>query len=42
MGCLNPKSGSFLIDLRLQRYYSVFTMFTPSDLVIKTVYGSIL
>lgn len=42
LSCLNPKSGSFTIDLRLQRSFSVFTMFTPSQDTIKTIYGSIL
>ncbi len=42
MGSLNPKSGSFTIDLRLQRHFSVFTMFTPSQETIRSIYGSIL
>jgi dynein heavy chain len=42
LGSLNPKSGSFIIDLRLQRHFTVFTMFTPGQDTIKTIYGSIL
>jgi dynein heavy chain len=42
MGSLNPKSGSFIIDLRLQRHFTVFTMFTPGQDTIKTIYGNIL
>jgi dynein heavy chain len=29
--CLNHKSGSFTVDLRLQRNFSSFTMYTPTD-----------
>lgn len=29
--CLNHKSGSFTVDLRLQRNFSPFTMYTPTD-----------
>lgn len=42
MGALNPKAGSFTVDLRLQRHFSMFTMYTPSQDTIKTIYGSIL
>ncbi len=40
--CLNPKSGSFYIEPRLQRHFSVFCLPTPNDLVIKQIYRSIL
>jgi len=39
MGSLNPKAGSFTIDLRLQRHFTVFTMFTPGQDTIKSIYG---
>jgi dynein heavy chain len=39
---LNHKSGSFIIDLRLQKNFSVFAQNTPSQDVIKTIFGSIL
>lgn len=42
MGALNPKSGSFIINLRLQRHYSMFTFFQPDADAIKMIYGSIL
>jgi len=42
MGSLNPKSGSFVIDLRLQRHFSLFTMYTPAENSIKTVYGQLV
>jgi dynein heavy chain len=40
--CLNHKSGSFTIDLRLQRNFSTFTMYTPTEEIIKTIFGNIL
>ena len=30
------------MDLRLQRNFSVFTMYTPNSDIIKTIFGSIL
>ena len=40
--CLNPKSGSFFIDPRLQRHFSVFCLPVPNEIVIKQIYNSIL
>jgi dynein heavy chain len=40
--CLNHKSGSFTIDLRLQRNFSCFTMYTPTDEIIRRIFGEIL
>jgi dynein heavy chain len=40
--CLNPKSGSFTVDLRLQRNFSSITMYTPTDDIIKRIFGEIL
>lgn len=40
--CQNQKSGSFFIDGRLQRNFTIFTMYTPSQDIIKTIFGSIL
>ena len=37
--CLNHKSGSFTIDLRLQRNFSCFTMYTPTEEIIKRIFG---
>jgi len=42
MGAMNPKAGSFYVDLRLQRHFSTFTMFTPDAITIKYIYGQIL
>jgi len=36
--CMNPKAGSFKIDLRLQRHYSVFACLTTSSDILKTIY----
>ncbi len=40
--CMNHKSGSFTVDLRLQRNFSSFTMYTPTDDIIKRIFGEIL
>ena len=40
--CLNHKSGSFVIDSRLQRNFSCFTMYTPTEEIIKRIFGEIL
>lgn len=40
--CQNHKSGSFFIDGRLQRNFTLFTMYTPNSDTIKTIFGSIL
>jgi dynein heavy chain, axonemal len=36
---MNHKSGSFTVDLRLQRNFSAFTMYTPTDDIIKRIFG---
>ncbi|RYE40388.1 MAG: hypothetical protein EOP48_24745, partial [Sphingobacteriales bacterium] len=42
VSCLNPKSGSFSVDLRLQRHFSLFTMQTPTPDLLRTIYAQIL
>jgi len=42
VSCLNPKSGSFTVDLRLQRHFSLFTMQTPTPDLLRTIYCQIL
>ena len=42
ISCLNPKSGSFTVNLRLQRHFSLFTMSTPTLDILKTIYCQIL
>jgi len=40
--CMNPKSGSFQVNQRLQRYHTVLTCFLPTAEQIKGIYGPIL
>ena len=41
-GCMNPKAGSFNIELRLQRHFSVFAVQVPDETIIKQIYKKIL
>jgi len=41
-GCQNPKAGSFKIDLRLQRHFTVFAFMVPDDDILFSVYGKIM
>ena len=40
--CMNPKAGSFNIDLRLQRHYSVFSCLNPEKEILQTIFLQIL
>ncbi|CAD7941439.1 unnamed protein product [Amoebophrya sp. A120] len=40
--CMNPKAGSFMINDRLQRHFTVVTTFLPTAESIKGVYGPIV
>jgi dynein heavy chain len=40
--CMNPKAGSFMINARLQRHFTVLTAFTPTASLIKSIYSQIL
>jgi dynein heavy chain len=40
--CLNPKAGSFAIELRLQRHFSVFTLPGANENIIKSIYKQIM
>lgn len=42
VSCMNPTSGSFTINPRLQRHFSVFAVSFPSTDSLTTVYHSIL
>lgn len=42
MSCMNPKSGSFTVDLRLQRHFTTFSTLLPSNEVLIHIYKSIL
>jgi dynein heavy chain len=41
LGCLNPKSGSFVIDLRLSRHFTMVALGTPEKEILNTIYGQI-
>jgi len=40
--CVNPKSGSFTIDLRLQRHFSVFSIRMSNSDLLRHIYSQIL
>ncbi|CAF0714705.1 unnamed protein product [Brachionus calyciflorus] len=42
VSCMNPTSGSFTIDPRLQRHFSVFAVSFPGNDALQTIYNSIL
>ncbi|KAF1507297.1 Dynein heavy chain 17, axonemal, partial [Eudyptula minor] len=42
VACMNPTSGSFTIDPRLQRHFCVFAMSFPGQEALLTVYSTIL
>jgi dynein heavy chain len=41
LGCLNPKSGSFIIDLRLSRHFTLIALGTPEKEILSTIFGQI-
>jgi dynein heavy chain len=40
--CMNPKSGSFNIDIRLSRHFTLISCLTPEREILKTIYFQIL
>ncbi|KAK2885147.1 hypothetical protein Q8A73_021621 [Channa argus] len=42
MSCMNPTAGSFTINPRLQRHFSVFALSFPGAEALSTIYTSIL
>lgn len=40
--CMNPKAGSFIVDLRLQRHYSLFACLTPERVTLNTIFTQII
>ena len=40
--CMNPKSGSFIIDLRLTRHSTLVACLTSEREILKTIYFQIL
>ena len=42
VSCMNPTAGSFTINPRLQRHFSVFALSFPGNDALNTIYSSIL
>ncbi len=42
IGCLNPKSGSFVIDLRLSRHFTMIALGLPEKEILNTIYHQVL
>ncbi|XP_072167681.1 dynein beta chain, ciliary [Diadema setosum] len=42
VSCMNPSAGSFTINPRLQRHFSVFALSFPGQDALSTIYSSIL
>jgi dynein heavy chain len=40
--CMNPKSGSFYVDLRLQRHFTTVALMLPEKETLRTIYEQIL
>jgi len=40
--CMNPKSGSFYVDLRLQRHFTTVALMLPEKEILRTIYEQIL
>jgi dynein heavy chain len=40
--CMNPKSGSFYVDLRLSRHFTLVSCLTAENNILKTIYLQIL
>lgn len=40
--CMNPKAGSFFVDLRLQRHFTTFSCLMPSIDTLRSIYHAIL
>lgn len=40
--CMNPKSGSFIVDLRLTRHFTTVSCLTAEKEILKTIYYQIL
>jgi dynein heavy chain len=41
LGCLNPKSGSFIIDLRLSRHFTMIALGLPEKEILNTIYHQV-
>ena len=40
--CMNPKAGSFIIDLRLSRHFTLVSCLTAEREILSTIYSQIL
>jgi hypothetical protein len=40
--CMNPKSGSFVVDLRLSRHFTLVSCLTAEREILRTIYFQIL
>jgi len=40
--CMNPKSGSFFVDLRLSRHFTLISCLTAERAILQTIYHQIL
>jgi dynein heavy chain len=40
--CMNPKSGSFIVDLRLTRHFTLISLLTAEREILRTIYSQIL
>lgn len=40
--CMNPKSGSFFVDIRLSRHFSLFSCLTAEKEILSTIFNQIL
>jgi dynein heavy chain len=40
--CMNPKAGSFFVDLRLQRHFTTFSCLMPPTDTLRSIYHAIL
>jgi dynein heavy chain len=42
VSCMNPKAGSFQVNARMQRHFTVISTFVPTGGIIASIYGPIL
>jgi dynein heavy chain, axonemal len=42
LGCMNPKSGSFIIDMRLSRHFTMIALGVPEKEILNTIYLQVL
>ncbi len=42
IACMNPKSGSFNIDMRLTRQFTMIALGVPDKDILRTIFGQVL